>query len=212
MILYHGTSERYLHAIQRHGLLPRRLTGESNWSGNVASKEGFVYLTDAYPVYFAVGPALAAEDEPADLLILKVDVDEDRLYPDEDFIAWALTNGIQGVRQAEMNPYIDPRSYKDMWRLSPEHNGVVCTPEVSPDRILDHHVIGRSETELIFELGVEPMPTPENYGLIGSHYRRCIEVLFEQGPDAALRVFRQWWEITHETGASDTLATDEGTS
>ena len=56
------------------------------------------------------------------------------------------------------------------------------------------------------------MPTPENYGLIGSHYRRCIEVLFEQGPDAALRVFRRRWEMTHETGASDTLATDEGTS
>jgi len=212
MILYHGTTARHLHAIHQHGLLPRRTTGESNWSGNVASKEEFVYLTDAYPVYYAVGPAFAVESAPADLLILKVDVNEDRLYPDEDFIAWALTNGIQGVRQAEMNPYIDPRSYKDMWRLSLEHNGVVCTPEVSPERILDHHVIGRSETELIFELGVEPMPTPENYGLIGSHYRRCIEVLFEQGPDAALRVFRQWCEMTHETGASDNLATDEGTS
>jgi hypothetical protein len=43
MIFYHGTSEQYLHAIQRHGLLPRPITDESNWSGNVASKEGFVY-------------------------------------------------------------------------------------------------------------------------------------------------------------------------
>ena len=76
--------------------------------------------------------AFAVESATADMLILKVDVDEDRLYPDDDFVAWALTSGIQGVRQAEMNPYIDPRSYKDMWRLSPEHNGVVCTPEVSP--------------------------------------------------------------------------------
>jgi hypothetical protein len=118
MILYHGTSARRLHAIQRHGLLPRRTTGESNWSGNVASKEGFVYLTDACPVYFAVEAALAAESTPADLLILKVDVDEGRLYPDEDFIARAVTDGIQGVRQEEMNPLIDPRAQKGVWHLS----------------------------------------------------------------------------------------------
>ena len=160
MILYHGTSERHLHAIQRHGLLPRRITGESNWSGNVASKEEFVYLTDAYPVYFAVGPALAAEDAPADLLILKVEVDEDRLYPDEDFIAWALTDGVQGVRQEEMNPFIDPRAYKDAWHLSLQHNGVVCTPEVLPERILDHRVIGRSETELILNSDWSPCRRP----------------------------------------------------
>jgi hypothetical protein len=201
MILYHGTSERHLRAIQRHGLLPRRRTGESNWSGNVTSKEGFVYLTDAYPVYFAVGPALAAEHAPADLLILKVDVDEDRLYPDEDFIAWAVTDGAQGARQEEMNPFIDPRAYKDAWRLSLEYNGVVCTPAISPDRVLDYRVIPRSEAELIAELGIEPLPTPMNYRFMGSHYRRCIELLFDQGPEAAVEVIRQRWEMTGATGA-----------
>jgi hypothetical protein len=211
MILYHGTSERHLHAIQRHGLLPRRITGESNWSGKVASKEAFVYLTDAYPVYFAVGPALSAESAPADLLILKVDVDEDRLYPDEDFIAWAVTDAIQGVRQEEMNLFIDPRAHKGVWRLSLQYNGVVCTPGVSPERIVDHRVIGRSEAELIAELGFEPMPTPLNYRVMGNHYRRCIELLFEQGAEAALSVIRQRWEMNGETGASDPLATCKGT-
>ena len=212
MILYHGTSARHLHAIQRHGLLPRQITGESNWNGEVASKEGFVYLTDAYPVYFAVGPALAAEEAPAaDLLILKVDVDEACLYPDEDFIAWAMTDGLQGVRQEEMNPFIDPRAHKGVWHLSLQYNGVVCTPEVLPERILDHHVIGRTETELIAELGLEPMPTPLNYQFMGNHYRRCIEVLFEQGPEAALQVVRQRWETTDETGASELSVTDKGT-
>ena len=65
MILYHGTTARHLHAIQQHGLLPRRITSESNWSGNVPSKEEFVYLTDAYPVYYPVGPAFAVESAPA---------------------------------------------------------------------------------------------------------------------------------------------------
>jgi hypothetical protein len=211
MILYHGTSERHLHAIQRNGLLPRRMTGESNWIGNVASKEGFVYLTDAYPVYFAVGPAVAADGPPADLLILKVEVDENRLYPDEDFIAWAVTDGIQGVRQEEANPFIDPRAHKGVWRQSLQHNGVVCTPEVSPERILGHRVIGRDEAELIAELGLEPMPTPLNYQFMGSHYRRCIEALFEQGSDAALDVIRQRWEMIGESGASEPLPTSKGT-
>jgi hypothetical protein len=209
MILYHGTSARHLHAIQRHGLLPREITGESNWSGDIESKEGFVYLTDAYPVYYATEPAFAEESAPADLLILKVDVDEDRLYPDEDFIVWALAEGNQDV-QEQLRPFIDPRDYKNAWHLSLEHNGVVCTPEVSPERILDHRVIARSEAELIFELGLEPLPKPENYRLIGRHYRRCIEVLFEQGPEAAVRVFRQWWEMTDATESSDPVATGKG--
>jgi hypothetical protein len=211
MILYHGTSERHLPAIQRHGLLPRRRTGESNWSGNIASKEAFVYLTDAYPVYFAVGPALAAEGALADLLILRVDIDEDQLYPDEDFIAWAMTHGIQGVRQEELNPFIDPRAHKNDWRQSLECNGVVCTPEVTPERILDHCVIRRSETELIDELGLEPMPTPMNYRLMGSHYRQCIEALFEQGPEAVLSIVRHRWEMTGQTGESEPVATGKGT-
>jgi hypothetical protein len=211
MILYHGTTARHLRAILRHGLLPRRITGESNWSGDVESKEDFVYLTDAYPVYYAVGPAFDDEHAPADLLILKVDVDENRLYPDEDFIVWALAEGKQDV-QDELRPFIDPREYKDAWHLSLEHNGVVCTPEVLPERILDHRVIARSESELIFELGLDSMPTPLNYEIIGSHYRRCIEVLFEQGPEAALSVFREWWDMTDETGAFDPLATDKGTT
>ena len=41
MILYHGTTARHLHAIQQHGLLSRRITGESNWSGNVLHTRGF---------------------------------------------------------------------------------------------------------------------------------------------------------------------------
>jgi hypothetical protein len=69
----------------------------------------------------------------------------------------------------------------------------------------------RSETELIFELGLEPMPTPLNYQCMGSHYRRCIEALFEQGTEAALHVVRQRWEMTGETDASDPSATKEGT-
>lgn len=191
MILYHGTSARHLDAIQRLGLLPRRLTGESNWSGDVESKDSMVYVTDVYPVYFALQSAFADESKPDNLLILQVDVDEAELYPDEDFIAWAISSGRGDVPQTTLNPFIDPADYKDAWRWSLETNGVICTPSVPADRILDHCTIPPTEIELIAELGLDPLPTPANYRHFAAHYRRCLEALFTAGPEAALREIRE---------------------
>lgn len=43
MILYHGTTNRYLPFILRDGLLPRSQSGiKSNWSGDIESKPNFV--------------------------------------------------------------------------------------------------------------------------------------------------------------------------
>lgn len=191
MILYHGTSARHLSVIRRQGLLPRRLTGEGNWSGDVESKDSMVYLTDAYPVYFALTAAFAEGREPTDLLILQVDVDEAALYPDEDFIAWALASGRSDVEQTTLNPFINPAEYKDAWRWSLDTNGVVCTPSVAEDRILDHRIIPPTEIEIIAELGLDPLPTPLNYSQFAGHYRRCLDVLFTAGLDAVLTEIQQ---------------------
>lgn len=191
MILYHGTSARHLSVIRRQGLLPRRLTGNSNWNGDVESKDSMVYLTDAYPVYFALVAAFAEGKEPADLLILQVEVDESELYPDEDFIAWALASDRSDVQQTTLNPFINPADYKDAWRWSLETNGVVCTPSVPADRILDHRTIPPTETEIIAELGLDPLPTPLNYRQFAGHYRRCLDALFTAGLEAALIEIQQ---------------------
>jgi hypothetical protein len=150
-----------------------------------------VYLTDAYPVYFALVAAFAEGKEPADLLILQVEVDESELYPDEDFIAWALASDRSDVQQTTLNPFINPADYKDAWRWSLETNGVVCTPSVPADRILDHRTIPPTETEIIAELGLDPLPTPLNYRQFAGHYRRCLDALFTAGLEAALIEIQQ---------------------
>jgi hypothetical protein len=189
MILYHGTSSKHLEAIRREGLQPRRATKRrSNWKGDIRSKLDFVYLTTAYPVYFAMNPALGKSR--ADLLIVRVEVDEAQLYPDEDFIAWAMAKNDGGLRAEELLPHIDPTEFKDHWRESLEANGLVCTPAVPPGSILDHRTISRKSVQLILSIGGDAMPTPLNYRIMGSFYRRCIETLFEHGEEAALEVAR----------------------
>lgn len=175
MILYHGTSSRHRDAIEREGLRPRHATGRaSNWSGPVESKAGFVYLTDAYPVYFA----LAAAEADEELLLVKVEVDEAQLYPDEDFVAYAMS-GSHGEHSRALIATIDPAEHQALWRESLAQNGIACTPSVGPEGILAYRSLGLDEWPRILELGGDASPTPMNYRLLGGRYRRGVEALFE---------------------------------
>jgi hypothetical protein len=196
MILYHGTSSKHLEAIKRSGLQSRRTTKQrSNWKGRIRSKLDFVYLTDAYPVYFAMNPALGNDRANADILILKVDVDEDCLFPDEDFIAWELGRENDGQSIEDLIAKIDPADYQNYWRDSLERNGTVCTPGVSANRILDYRLIDRKNYKLLMSIGGDAMPIPLNYQLLGEHYRGCIESLFEHGEEAALQAAASYWQL-----------------
>lgn len=176
MILYHGTTSRHRKTIEREGLRPRHATGRaSNWSGPVESKPRFVYLTDAYPVYFA----LAAADEGEELLLVQVDADEARLYPDEDFIAYA-TSGSHGKHSPALIARIDPTDHQALWRESLAQNGIACTPSVGPERILAFRSLGFDDSPRILELGGDASPTPMNYRFLGDRYRRSIEALFAE--------------------------------
>tara|TARA_R110001632_G_scaffold153232_1_gene271049 strand:+ start:2237 stop:2926 length:690 start_codon:yes stop_codon:yes gene_type:complete len=80
--LYHGTSTKYLDDILSKGITPRH-NKDSNWSDN-PSHPLMVYLSDAYPVYFAQQSVeVEGDDEP---VVLEVIVDTKRLYPDEDYL------------------------------------------------------------------------------------------------------------------------------
>ena len=50
--LYHGTSSRFLDRILKHGIKPRG-KGTSQWD-KFPSRPDLVYLTTAYPFYFAI--------------------------------------------------------------------------------------------------------------------------------------------------------------
>jgi hypothetical protein len=196
MILYHGTSTKHLEAIQRSGLQSRRLTKRrSNWKGSIRSKLGFVYLTDAYPVYFAMNSASGNGGKPSDILILKVEVDESQLYPDEDFIAWQLAPNRDDLSLRNLIAEIDPAGYQEHWRQSLEQNGTVCTPNVPTERILDYKVIDRKNYNLLMSICGDAMPIPINYQFMGKHYRGCIESLFEQDEAAALQEAASYWSL-----------------
>ena len=179
MILYHGTSARYLKRILKKGLLPRKLTGKSNWEGDVASKEMFVYLSKCYPVYFA----LAAIKDDDSLLILKVDVEEAELYPDEDYISKCLHahhDEFKDVHLRKINPHVALDDYKHHWVDSLKNNGLVSVKDGIPhDGIVDYVIMDPKECAMeILNLGGDAVPIPMNYKLYGPSYEKGLEVLF----------------------------------
>ena len=86
MKLYHGTSGRHLHSIIRNGLQPRGPGKKGNWKHTVESNPHCVYLTDAYPVYFA----LQATRGSYSAIIVEIDTNllpnPLALLPDEDVL------------------------------------------------------------------------------------------------------------------------------
>jgi hypothetical protein len=87
--LYHGTSESRARRIMLEGIKPRGKCGETNWKHTLESNPKAVYLTDAYPLYFAAQSTNAGErwaviEVETDLL------DDSRLHPDEDVLEQAF--------------------------------------------------------------------------------------------------------------------------
>lgn len=82
MRLYHGTSLEIAEIALKHGLRPR---GEnaSNWP-DFPSQHDAVYLTTCYAPFFSFQ---AAHDGKCALIEVEVDQRDERLRPDEDFLA-----------------------------------------------------------------------------------------------------------------------------
>lgn len=124
--LYHGTSERYLDSILKHGLLPRSQSNESgNWDHTVQSADDRVYLTKGYAPYFAFSAVEAGER----WLILEIDKSKligidiaknakerlsapsyikyswEKFFPDEDFVENML-RGVTQEKLMEANPVL----------------------------------------------------------------------------------------------------------
>ena len=186
--LYHGTSTKHMDSILKNGLLPRDKTGNSNWDGPVESKAGFVYLTTAYPVYFAF---CTAKEENEDLLILRVKVKLADLYPDEDFVAMFLHQHFprfQKMPLNQVNQFVDMETNKFLAEDSLNLNGKVAVKGVSAKNITGHVVIEQKNLNAILALGGDSVPVPLAYRFLGDHYRKTTAALFEGGVEAALKV------------------------
>lgn len=186
MILYHGTSAANLDAILRDGIQPRSTTGRaSNWDGPLESKAGYVYLTDSYPVFYAM---TAAKDDE-DLAIIKVRVKPGDLYPDEDYVSWVLAKETGGDQKSIL-PTIDITEFAALEQESLDRTGMVAVRKVTPANIIDHRIIDVHDWPFIMNIGGDSHRSPMTHGIMGPRYKAAVKALFRSGRDAAIRAMR----------------------
>ena len=185
MILYHGTTKRALNKIKAEGITPRALRGDTgNWSGSALSREDFVYLSSAYPAFYAQN-ALGESDTA--LAIVEVETLGLTLYPDEDFVSASFRHHGQDVSPKN----IDPADYQQHWASSLKANGVVATRAVAPEHIRRHVLVPRKNIPLLLAVGGDSSPTVINFAAKGEEYIAAIETLFERGPDAVIELVEE---------------------
>ena len=183
MILYHGTDSKNLDSILEKGILPRKYTGNIVYGGKFASNQDFVYLTRWNPVAHAYS---IDENSP---VILKVDVDENDLYPDEDFL-----ERIQFLQTGHSKDPkdIDITQFKEMWRKSYDLFGNVAIKQVPPDKIVSHVVLDPSDFDYHCGLGAQGNQMHKDLknevhfieGNTAKKYIKRLEMLFDTGWDA----------------------------
>jgi hypothetical protein len=81
--LYHGTSMTALHEIHADGIKPRG-NGRGNWHGTIKSNPEAVYLTNAYPLFFA--QQACGEGKRHVILEVNIEKIQFRLQADEDAV------------------------------------------------------------------------------------------------------------------------------
>lgn len=184
MILYHGTDSKNLTSILTRGLLPRKFTGNQVYTGQFASNDSFVYLTRWNPVAHAYS---IDENSP---VIIKVDVDEKDLYPDEDFI-----ERMQFIEtgKSEDPTTINVRQYKDLWHKSYLVFGNVAISQVLPTQIVSHVVLDPADFSYHCGLGAQG-------NRLCSDLRNTVNVIDGQFVAKCLKrldlLFTKGWEAT----------------
>ncbi len=190
MYLYHGTSSKNLSKILSEGLLPKELTKHPGyWQGSIVSKPNLVYLTTAYPVYYAQHAAIT---DNVDLALIRLKVDMHNLYPDEDFVARMLW--LADHKQNDLltyNAIADPFIWKDKWQACLNETGSVCTPNIASSEVDDYVIVNKDDRELIYQLGADAALTPMNYKLLGTYYQLGIKALFDMGRTSALEIIKE---------------------
>ena len=184
MKLYHGTSDRYLASILKHGLRPRGRRKKSNW-GSYPSRPDCVYLTEAYAPYFAEQATNVKKGERSLIVEVEVDEQDPRLLPDEDFIAQAMASQLKvSIEAVHLGVRNALEGYAHHALDSLRGLGNVCIKGlVSPEAISRYVVVDFSKQTELWQVCLDPSISLLNYRFCGEKYKSVIKWLFGDSED-----------------------------
>lgn len=182
--LYHGTSSVHLDKILESGLVPR-YNNDSDWE--CASRPDMIYLTSAYPLYFAEHSITNHGGEP---VVFEVEVDSSRLYPDEDFLEQAtrgiqysettkdLYNDLQGLDMAQRTEYFRDslELHKSMYDRSLTRLGNCCHKGIIKPKRIRRYVI----PDMSIRRKSDPQIHMSNFKFMSHYYADLIHEMFNK--------------------------------
>lgn len=162
MILYHGTSAKTADEIEKNGFIPDKTY---NWQ--IKSRKGLVYLSLAYAPFYS---EYTSKDDKA--AIIKVEVDEKKLLPEDDFVMAAVYRKPK-YTQKELN--------KADFSLATAQQSLAYLGNASAHP-KDIKIIGIKKfdcSKLVFVC--DPVITHMNYVIMGEYYKDLTEYIYQNG-------------------------------
>lgn len=186
MLLYHGTKASVALASLKEGLKPRAMTKASNWDHSVSSNKNCVYLTDTYPLYFAV--AAHSTDTPGKVGIVEIDTAKLNyfdLFPDEDVLEQAgrKYDNVKGSMEQRTRWYRKHLfEYQNVWTKSIEamgtcaHRGIIPPSAITRIALIDY----KKQAALCYT-ALDAHISLLNYRYVANKYQNIVKFIFGTG-------------------------------
>ena len=188
--------------ILRSGIQPRDCSGCKGQWEDYPSRPDLVYLTAAYPLYFALNAGAGVGDD--NVAIIEVAADElpvSLLLPDEDFIAQGLAQQ-SGVALSSVHDEVREslEGYAHHALDSVRYLGNVAFKGVVPvSAITRYCVLDPAKQQRLAWAGIDPVISPLNYHFCGAKYRSMVAYLFGDRPDWLMGFGdNEAWAMTQE--------------
>lgn len=193
IVLYHGTCDKYFDSIYQNGIRSSSEIGkESNWPGAKQHDKQLVYLTQISPIMYGLNACAKFKSEascpihnPPNVLILRVKVDIDDLYPDTDALSYMKDKSKKRIIYDA-----NVKNFKHLATESLEKFGAVTIPEVKKSQILSN-VILYPKTDKLLIHGLFANGHDSNNKLYrGDFLAKGLDILLTQGKEAAEKFLR----------------------
>lgn len=202
MKLYHGTSSKIAKKALKTGLLPRSITGTSQWEHTIDSNPDCVYLTDAYPLYFSVNAANTKNSQPAIIEIDTDKLDQSKLYPDEDVLEQAGRKADDLPKDWDMNKRTEhyrtllPMYNRGEWKKSLEAMGTCAYGgTIPPEAITRIVIIDHKKQAGLCWTAMDASISLLNYNFMKGKYRALTNWIFQNPIDYSSDA--QYGDLSH---------------